>query len=166
MVDRLVVALNTGDLQGLMDILAPDVVSVADSGGKVRGAARRPGWAADRLARYLVGGMPKAGGAVPRGDRVNGQAAVRMELDGQLVGIASITVEHGRVTKVYSIANPDKLGRLDEQHGARRWIRRLAYSWSSRTGPGSMYHSTNERARASCADVITQRLAYTRSSSG
>ncbi|HWS50382.1 MAG TPA: sigma-70 family RNA polymerase sigma factor, partial [Microbacterium sp.] len=40
-VDRLVTALNEGDLQGLMDVLAPDVVSVADGGGKVRGAARR-----------------------------------------------------------------------------------------------------------------------------
>ena len=119
-VDRLVLALNTGDLQGLMDLLAPDVVSVADSGGKVRGAARRPVVGADRLARYLVGGMAKAGGAVTAvRTRVNGQAAVRMELNGQLVGIASVTVEQGRVTKVYSIANPDKLRRLDLENAAR-----------------------------------------------
>ena len=120
-VDRLVLALNTGDLQGLMDILAPDVVSVADSGGKVRGAARRPVVGADRLARYLVGGMAKAGGAVTAvRTRVNGQAAVRMELNGQLVGIASVTIEHGQVTKVYSIANPDKLSRLDLENALGR----------------------------------------------
>jgi len=120
-VDRLVTALNTGDLQGLMDILAPDVVSVADSGGKVHGAARRPVVGADRLARYLVGGMAKAAGAViALPTRVNGQAAVRMELNGQLVGIASITVEHGRVTKVYSIANPDKLSRLNRENALGR----------------------------------------------
>ena len=120
-VDRLILALNTGDLQGLMDILAPDVVSVADSGGKVRGAARRPVVGADRLARYLVGGLAKADGAVVATlTRVNGQAAVRMELDGQLVGIASVTVEHGQVTKVYSIANPDKLSRLDLENALSR----------------------------------------------
>ena len=117
MVDRLVVALNTGDLQGLMDVLAPDVVSVADGGGKVRGAARRPIVGADRLARYLVGGMAKVDG-VPcvvarRGSTAS--AAIRMELDGQLVGVVSLTVEDGRVTQVYSIANPDKLGRLDTE---------------------------------------------------
>ena len=33
------------------------------------------------------------------------------------------------------------------------------YSWSSRTGPGSMYHSTNERARAASANVITDCVA-------
>ncbi|MET0734780.1 MAG: RNA polymerase sigma-70 factor [Microbacterium sp.] len=120
-VDRLIDALNSGDLQGLMDLLAPDVVSVADSGGKVRGAARRPVVGADRLARYLVGGLSKAGGAVmATRTRVNGQAAVRMELNGQLVGIASVTVEHGRVTRVYSIANPDKLSRLDLENALSR----------------------------------------------
>ena len=114
-------ALNSGDLQGLMDVLAPDVVSVADGGGKVRGAARRPVVGADRLARYLVGGMAKAEGAVVATlTRVNGQAAVRMELDGVLVGVATVTVEHGRVTKVYSIANPDKLNRLDLENALSR----------------------------------------------
>ena len=120
-VERLILALNTGDLQGLMDVLAPDVVSVADSGGKVRGAARRPIVGAERLARYLVGGLAKAGGAIiATRTRVNGQAAVRLELDGQLVGIASVTVEHGQVTKVYSMANPDKLSRLDLENALSR----------------------------------------------
>jgi len=113
-VERLVAALNTGNIQGLMDILAPDVVSVADSGGKVRGAARRPIVGADRLARYLVGGMAKAGGSLAVTTmRVNGHLAFRMELDGQLVAVASVTVEDGKVTQIFSTANPDKLGRLD-----------------------------------------------------
>ncbi len=38
-----------------------------------------------------------------------------MELDGQLVGIVSLTVEDGRITQIYSIANPDKLGRVDAE---------------------------------------------------
>ena len=58
-VERLITALNTGDVQGLMDVLAPDVVAVADSGGQVRGAARRPIVGADRLVAYLMGGMAK-----------------------------------------------------------------------------------------------------------
>ncbi|WP_426322486.1 RNA polymerase sigma-70 factor [Microbacterium sp. E-13] len=115
-VERLVRALNTGDLQGLMDVLAPDVVSVADGGGKVRGAARRPIVGAERLARYLVGGMAKVEGVlVAAATWVNGQPGVRMELDGVLVGVVSLTVEDGRITHVYSIANPEKLGRVDEE---------------------------------------------------
>jgi RNA polymerase sigma-70 factor (ECF subfamily) len=114
-VGRLAAALNTGDLQGLMDVLAPDVVAIADSGGKVRGAARRPVEGAERLARFLIGGMAKAGGAVAvTAAWVNGQPGLRVELDGQVVAAVSLTVADGRVTRMYSIANPDKLDRLDE----------------------------------------------------
>ena len=115
-VERLIIALNSGDLQGLMDVLAPDVVSVADGGGKVRGAARRPIVGAERLARYLVGGLAKTEGTL-RATRtwVNGLAGIRVELDGQLVGVVSPTVEDGRVTRIYTIANPDKLRRFDEE---------------------------------------------------
>jgi RNA polymerase sigma-70 factor (ECF subfamily) len=115
-VERLLIALNSGDLQGLMDVLAPDVVSVADGGGKVRGAARRPIVGAERLARYLVGGLAKTEGTL-RATRtwVNGLAGIRVELDGQLVGVVSPTVEDGRVTRIYTIANPDKLRRFDEE---------------------------------------------------
>ena len=120
-VERLVTALNTGDLQALMDILAPDVVSVADSGGKVRGAARRPIVGGERLARYLVGGLTKVEGAlIASATWVNGEPGIRMELDGQLVGVVSVAVEHGRVTRVYSIANPDKLSRLDDRTALSR----------------------------------------------
>ena len=49
-VDRFLAAVRHGDLQGLLDVLAPDVVVVADGGGVVT-AARRPiearnGWPA------------------------------------------------------------------------------------------------------------------------
>ena len=115
-VARLVAALNSGDLQGLLDVLAPDVVSVADGGGKVRGAARRPIVGAERLARYLIGGMAKVGGVLEAtAVWVNGQPGIRMELDGQLVGAVSLTVEDGRITRIFSIANPEKLGRVDEE---------------------------------------------------
>jgi len=120
-VDRLVAALNSGDLQGLMDVLAPDVVSVADSGGKVRGAVRRPIVGAQRLARFLVGGMSKVDGElVATATWVNGQPGVRMELDGQLVGVVGLVVDEGRVSRIYSIANPDKLNRLDEEAALSR----------------------------------------------
>ncbi len=52
---QFVVAAQTGDVQGLMDVLAPDVVLVADGGG-VKKAALRPILGADKVARFLAGG--------------------------------------------------------------------------------------------------------------
>jgi RNA polymerase sigma-70 factor (ECF subfamily) len=115
-VDRLVAALNTGDIQSLMDVLAPDAVSVADGGGKVRGAARRPLIGADTIVRYLAGSLAKVAGAIhATATTINGQPGIRVELDGQLAGIVTVTVEQGRITRIYSVANPDKLSRVDHE---------------------------------------------------
>ncbi|WP_307859630.1 RNA polymerase sigma-70 factor [Cellulomonas sp. zg-ZUI22] len=120
-VERLVRALNTGDLDGLVALLAPDVVSVTDSGGKVRGASRGPVVGALRLARYLMGGMARSAGALhASATYVNGRPAVRMELDGRVAAVASVTVDGGLVTHAHTIVNPDKLGRLDRPVDVRR----------------------------------------------
>jgi RNA polymerase sigma-70 factor (ECF subfamily) len=111
--DRFLHAFSTGDLQGLMDVLAPDVVAVADSGGKVRGAAVRPIVGAARLVAYLRGGLAKFGvhpHATPAW--INGGPGALVEVDGGLVGAMSVTIEHGRITRIYSVANPDKLAWL------------------------------------------------------
>lgn len=115
-VERFVAALNNGDIQGLMDVMAPDIVSVADGGGKVKGAARRPIVGAEKLARYLIGGMAKVTGTLVASTTwVNGEPGIRVEIDGQLAGVVSLTVEGGQVTQVFSIANPDKLGWADAE---------------------------------------------------
>ena len=115
-VARFVAAVNSGDLQGLMDVLAPDVVSVADGGGFVRGAARRPIVGADRIARALLGGLAKLGRPFEaRPTWVNGHPAIRGEIDGELAGAIAFEIEGGRITRIYSIANPHKLGRLDDE---------------------------------------------------
>ena len=53
-VDRFLAAVQHGDLQGLLDVLAPDVVVIADGGGLVS-AARQPIEGAERVARFLMG---------------------------------------------------------------------------------------------------------------
>ncbi|WP_157009016.1 RNA polymerase sigma-70 factor [Agromyces laixinhei] len=113
-VAKFLAAANSGDLQGLMDVLAPDVVSVADGGGLVRGAAPRPIHGADKIARYLIGGLAKLG--LPFEGKptwVNGHPAVRGEIGGELAGTISFEIEGGRITRIFSVANPQKLGRLD-----------------------------------------------------
>jgi RNA polymerase sigma-70 factor (ECF subfamily) len=113
---RFMDAFNSGDLQALMDVLAPDVVAIADGGGQVRGAARRPIVGASKIVAYLRGSMEKYGvhpTLVPAW--VNGSLGARLEVDGALLGALSVTIEDGRVTRIYSVANPQKLERLDAE---------------------------------------------------
>ena len=120
-VERFLAAFNTGDLQGLMDALAPDVVAVADGGGKVRGAARRPIVGAAKLVAYVRGGLAKFGVTpVATPAWVNGGPGARVEVDGTIVAALSFTIEHGRITQIFSVANPEKLERLDAESAIAR----------------------------------------------
>lgn len=120
-VERFLSAFNTGDLQGLMDVLAPDVVAVADGGGQVRGAARRPIVGAERLVAYILGGMAKFDVRfVATPAWVNGAPGARVEVDGKLAGAMSVTIENGRITRLYSVANPHKLAWLDAEAALAR----------------------------------------------
>jgi RNA polymerase sigma-70 factor (TIGR02957 family) len=113
-VERFLAALTTGDLQGLLDVLAPDVVLVADGGG-VAPAVRRPIEGADRVGA-LLGSLAKLAGdfeAMPMW--LNGGPAARLDLDGELNTVASLVIEDGRITRIYVIRNPHKLARLDEE---------------------------------------------------
>jgi RNA polymerase sigma-70 factor (TIGR02957 family) len=112
-VERFLSAVHHGDVQGLLDVLAPDVVAVADGGGVVA-AARKPLIGAQRVAQLLTG-LPKlAPGA--RGDTIwlNGAPAIRIRIDGETHAVMSLVVADGRVTHLYAVNNPHKLAWLDE----------------------------------------------------
>lgn len=104
-------AVATGDIQSLMDVLAPDVVLVTDGGG-VKKAALRPILGRDKVLRFLdavSAGLEAVADVVV----VNGAPALRIVLDGELDTIASMVVEDGLVTGLYVVRNPAKLARLD-----------------------------------------------------
>ncbi|MGW0193408.1 RNA polymerase sigma-70 factor [Nonomuraea sp. NPDC003201] len=105
-------ALEAGDLQGLLDVLAPEVVLVSDGGG-VKQAAPRPIVSAGKVARFVVGGIGKAGVALT-GDptMVNGSPALVLRVDGEIDGVVAIGVEDGRITGLYYVRNPHKLTRI------------------------------------------------------
>jgi RNA polymerase sigma-70 factor (TIGR02957 family) len=111
-VERFLAALRTGQLQELMEILAPDVVLIADGGGLVA-AARAPIHGAELVVKLLK--RANRVGAVFETTTVwlNGALAGRIEIDGQQAAV-SLVVENGRVTRIYAMANPRKLTRLDE----------------------------------------------------
>lgn len=108
-------AIETGDLQGLLDVLAPEVVLVADGGG-VKQAALRPIIGAEKLVRFLFGGLAKTDGTLVAGPTmVNGNPALVVRLDGQIDGVLAIRIEHGRIAGVYYVRNPEKLSRVESE---------------------------------------------------
>jgi RNA polymerase sigma-70 factor (TIGR02957 family) len=110
-VERFLLALQTGQLQDLMRIMAPDVVLVADGGGIVP-AARVPIHGAALVAK-LLGRANQVVAFKTSAVWLNGVPAARIEFDGQTSAV-SFVVEDGRVSRIYAIANPRKLTRLDE----------------------------------------------------
>ncbi|MEI5522779.1 RNA polymerase sigma-70 factor [Streptomyces brasiliscabiei] len=108
-------ALVTGDLQGLLDVLAPDVVFVSDGGG-LRLAALHPVVGADKVLRYMAGSVAKAGGVlVGEPTTVNGNPGLVLRLDGEIDGVLAFRVEHARVTGLYYVRNPEKLTRVEHE---------------------------------------------------
>jgi len=109
--ERFLAAADTGDMAGLMALLAPDVVWTTDSGGKAT-AARRPITGADRVARVLLRFF-EFGRTVP-GVRFelancNNSPAIVIHRDDVLEGVFLLEIAGDRVTNLYGMRNPDKL---------------------------------------------------------
>jgi RNA polymerase sigma-70 factor (ECF subfamily) len=111
-VERFLAAVRGGDLRGLLDVLAPDVVLVSDGGGVVA-AARHPIEGADRVGALLGGLVKQVGDLEAMPMWLNGAPAARFDLDGELNTVTSLVLEDGRITRIYAIRNPHKLARLD-----------------------------------------------------
>jgi hypothetical protein len=110
-VDRFLAAIQHGDLQGLLDVLAPDVVAVADGGGFVA-AARRPIEGAERVAGFLIRGLQSVDFEA-KAVWLNGSPGVRLDIGGELDTAVSLAVENGQITRIFAIRNPHKLARLN-----------------------------------------------------
>jgi len=111
-VERFLAALRTGQLQELMEVMAPDVVLIADGGGLVA-AARAPIHGAELVVKLLARANQVGAAFETTTVWLNGAPAGRIEIDGQLAAV-SLVVENGRVTRIYVMRNPRKLTRLDE----------------------------------------------------
>jgi RNA polymerase sigma-70 factor (ECF subfamily) len=109
-VEKFMAAINTGDVQGLVEVLAPDVVLIADGGGQVA-TAPEPVIGAEKLLAYVA--SAKFPDLVATTAWFNGTQGLRVHIAGELTAI-SLTVEDGRITRIYAISNPQKLGWLEK----------------------------------------------------
>jgi RNA polymerase sigma-70 factor (ECF subfamily) len=112
--ERFMTAVSTGDLQSLMDVLAPDVVLITDGGG-VKQAALNPIHGVEKVLRFLEGVMPADGSASAEPTWVNGTLGLRLLLGTELDTIATVRVDDGVVTGLYFVRNPHKLTRVAEE---------------------------------------------------
>jgi RNA polymerase sigma-70 factor (TIGR02957 family) len=110
-------AVETGDLQRLLGVLAPDVVLLTDGGGVVR-AALAPVVGAGTVAHVL--GRIDAASLQPA--QVNGYPALmlRRNGEGEIDAVIAVRVDDGRITGLYAVRNPEKLSRLERETAVSR----------------------------------------------
>jgi RNA polymerase sigma-70 factor (TIGR02957 family) len=108
-------AIQTGDVQRLLDVLAPDVVALSDGGG-VKQALPRPLVGADKVARLLAAHFDVFGGReTVELAPVNGYPALIIRLDGEIESVVAVRIDNRRVTGLYVVRNPEKLSRVDRE---------------------------------------------------
>lgn len=112
--ERFMEAARTGNTGALLEVLAPDVVMVADGGG-VAAALSRPLAGAQKVAAALGGFGRFAPHAATTLIQVNGAPALLVEIPGDVSTVITATVAQGRITRIYAMRNPHKLGRIGEE---------------------------------------------------
>lgn len=103
-------AVATGDLQRLLDLIAPDVVLPADGGGVVR-AALEPVVGAHPVADVLR----RIGAASVLPAEVNGHPALTVRTGGAVDTVMAVRLEGGLIAGPYAVRNPEKLSRVDRE---------------------------------------------------
>lgn len=105
-------ALQQGDVQGVLDLLADDVVSWADGGGKVP-AGRRPIEGAQAVAKLFFRLMEMApDDLVVRRAVINQHPGLILYTNGKVFNTITVEVAGGRIKSFWTVLNPDKLASL------------------------------------------------------
>jgi RNA polymerase sigma-70 factor (TIGR02957 family) len=112
-------AVATGDLQGLLDLLAPDVVLVGDGGG-IAQAVLKPVKGADRVGRVLANGLGRIAEGSLEPAQVNGQPALILRFDDAVDTVVTLRIDDGLITALYAVRNPEKLSHMAQEIRLRR----------------------------------------------
>ncbi|WP_121716805.1 RNA polymerase sigma factor SigJ [Streptomyces sp. E5N91] len=102
-------AWQTKDIAALVDLLDPAAVMTADGGGMV-GTALRPIEGGARIAQYMAAIADNAPGLELLERSVNGVPGLVARRDGAVMTVAAFDVADGRVTRIWVVRNPEKLG--------------------------------------------------------
>jgi RNA polymerase sigma-70 factor, ECF subfamily len=113
--DRFIHATRTGDMDGLLTLLARDVVLHSEGGGKAIAQAKQIK-GSEKVARGILRTMKRT---VPRDlaghiADINGRRALIGYVQGKPFSVVSIDVREGRIVDVFVVTNPEKLSRLPD----------------------------------------------------
>ncbi len=110
--EKFLAAMVSGDIDAVLGLLHPDAVMIGDGGGKARTAVNTVS-GADKVARFFLGLLRKYGYPQHHPVLVNGDLGMVMAAQGDIAArVTTFTVHDGRITAIYDIANPDKLGHV------------------------------------------------------
>ena len=112
-------AAETGDLQRLLDLLAPDVVFLGDGGG-IAQAVPRPIVGADKVARLLATSLSRIAAASLQPAQVNGHPALILRFNGHVDTVVVVRIDDGLITGLYAVRNPEKLSHMQHATALRR----------------------------------------------
>jgi RNA polymerase sigma factor (sigma-70 family) len=112
---RFVDAVVGGDLNALMEVLAPDVTLWADGGGKARAAGLHPLLGRDKIAPLIIGDRRRrpVRSLGIRYQTINGDPSALLLSGDTTFAVIVLDVEDDQVTGIYAITNPDKLAHVE-----------------------------------------------------
>ena len=113
-IEEFLVAVALGDVDAVLERLAPDARCISDGGANKR-AARRPVVGAARVARFFVNLArrygPEASFAMAT---INSSPGLIVSLGDGIELAAAFDVVDGRIADIWAVRNPDKLAHLVE----------------------------------------------------
>lgn len=118
--DRFLKATLDGDVERLMEVLAPDVELITDGGGRIT-AARNPITGADKVARFLIGATSRRWQGIDMAELtltptdLNGSPAMVVRHGDRVIATVNVEVVDGRVRALWMVVNPEKLRHLREE---------------------------------------------------
>ncbi len=113
LLERFLQATSRGDMDGLVDLLASDVVLHSDGGGKALAVPNLIS-GADKVARGILGSLKKLvpHNLLTRMAVINGQPGIVSYLEGQPYSVLTLDTRDGRIRAIYVLTNPEKLAHL------------------------------------------------------
>ncbi|MGP9016972.1 RNA polymerase sigma-70 factor [Streptomyces sp. BR1] len=113
-----IAACQGGDLNAMMELLAPDVIAWSDGGGKVT-AARKPLHTPSHVARWILGVLAKPGQASLKihPASINGEQGVLFTLSGHPLGALTFDLLNNQIHRLRLQVNPAKLNGVREGFG-------------------------------------------------
>ncbi len=102
-----------GDVDGLLEILAEDIVVYSDGGGKAF-AAQKPIAGVKKASRFFFGLARLAPpGLEVRPARINGLPGMIFYVEARPLFVMALHISGDRIANIFTVLNPDKLGGIE-----------------------------------------------------